>query len=51
MLDIVADEHSPILGVPGSVTYGCVMVGMAMLAALALLSAWRILRPDGSTAG
>jgi len=48
MLDIVADEHSPILGVPGSVTYGCVMVGMAMLAALALLSAWRILRPEAA---
>ena len=40
MLDIVADEKSPILGVPGSVTYGCVMVGMVMLALLALLSAW-----------
>lgn len=40
MLDIVADEKSPILQVPGSVTYGCVMGGMAMLALLALLSAW-----------
>ena len=35
MLDIVADEKSPILQVPGSVTYGCVMGGMAMLAVLA----------------
>ncbi|MEY4752635.1 MAG: hypothetical protein RJA44_310 [Pseudomonadota bacterium] len=40
MLEIVADEKSPILQVPGSVTYGCVMGGMVMLAMLALLSAW-----------
>jgi len=40
MLDIVHDEKSPILHVPGSVTYGCVMGGMAMLAVLALFSAW-----------
>jgi len=44
MLDIVADEKSPILQVPGSVTYGCVMAGMVMLTLLALLSAWRVLR-------
>ncbi len=44
MLDIVADEKSPILQVPGSVTYGCVMAGMAMLAVLALVSAWEALR-------
>lgn len=42
MLDIVADEKSPILQVPGSVTYGCVMGGMAMLAVLALVSAWEV---------
>jgi TRAP-type C4-dicarboxylate transport system permease small subunit len=41
MLDIVHDERSPILQVPGSFTYGCVMGGMAMLGLLALLSAWR----------
>jgi TRAP-type transport system small permease protein len=48
MLGIVHDEHSPILGVPGSVTYGCVMGGMALLALLALGSAWRAYRmtPD-----
>lgn len=44
MLEIVADEKSPILGVPGSVTYGCVMVGMVMLALIALLSAWEAAR-------
>lgn len=41
MLDIVHDEKSPILQIPGSTTYACVMGGMAMLALLALLSAWR----------
>lgn len=41
MLEIVHDEKSPILQIPGSTTYACVMGGMAMLAALALLSAWR----------
>ena len=41
MLDIVHDEKSPILHVPGSVTYGCVMVGMVLLALLALQSASR----------
>ena len=44
MLDIVHDEKSPILQVPGSLTYGCVMGGMLLLALIALLSAknaWR----------
>jgi TRAP-type transport system small permease protein len=41
MLAIVHDEKSAILQVPGSVTYGCVMGGMALLALLALQSAWR----------
>jgi len=41
MLSIVHDEKSPILQVPGSVTYGCVMVAMALLSLLALQSAWR----------
>jgi TRAP-type transport system small permease protein len=44
MLDIVQDEKSPILHVPGSVTYACVMGGMVMLALLALQSAWQALR-------
>ena len=41
MLDVVHDEKSPILQVPGSITYGCVMAGMTLLAILALQSAWR----------
>jgi TRAP-type transport system small permease protein len=41
LLDIVHDERSPILGVPGSITYGCVMVGLGLLAILAVLSGWR----------
>jgi TRAP-type C4-dicarboxylate transport system permease small subunit len=41
MLELVHDEKSPILGVPGSITYACVMGGMALLALLALQSAWR----------
>jgi TRAP-type transport system small permease protein len=55
MLEIVHDEKSPILNVPGSVTYGCLMAGMALLALLALLSAWRAWRtlpattPDART--
>jgi len=42
MLDIVADERSPILHIPGSVTYGCMLGGMLMLALLALQSAWQV---------
>lgn len=41
MLEIVHDEKSPILQVPGSATYGCVMAGLAMLGLLALQSAWK----------
>ena len=50
MLEIVQDEKSPILHVPGSVTYGCVMGGMLMLALLALQSAWQAWRAPSPTA-
>jgi TRAP-type transport system small permease protein len=50
MLEIVQDEKSPILHVPGSVTYGCVLGGMAMLALLALQSAWQAWRVPGEAA-
>jgi TRAP-type transport system small permease protein len=46
MLEIVHDERTPILQVPGSVTYGCVMVGMVLLGVLALLAAWRAWRRE-----
>lgn len=42
MLEIVHDERSPILQIPGSVTYGCVMVGMALLCLQALIAAARV---------
>jgi TRAP-type transport system small permease protein len=41
MLDVVHDEKSPILQLPGSITYACVMGGMVLLAVLALQSAWQ----------
>lgn len=41
MLEIVHDERTPILQIPISVTYSCVLTGMVMLAMLAMLSAWR----------
>jgi TRAP-type C4-dicarboxylate transport system permease small subunit len=41
MLEIVHDEKSPILQLPGSITYACVMGGMVLLALLALQSAWQ----------
>jgi TRAP-type C4-dicarboxylate transport system permease small subunit len=44
MLEIVHDERSPILQIPNSVTYACVLGGMVMLALLALQSAWRAWR-------
>lgn len=50
MLDVVHDEKSPILQVPGSVTYACVMGGMLMLALLALFSAWRVWQTSEQTA-
>ena len=40
MLEIAHDEKSPMLQIPGSLTYGCVMAGMALLSLLALQSAW-----------
>ncbi len=49
MLEIVHDEKSPILQIPGSVTYACVMTGMALLAMLALVSAVRAWQADPDT--
>jgi TRAP-type C4-dicarboxylate transport system permease small subunit len=44
MLEIVHDERTPILLIPTSVTYGCVLAGMLMLALLAVQSAYRAWR-------
>lgn len=44
MLEIVHDERTPILQLPGSFTYACVMAGMILMALLAIQSAihsWR----------
>jgi TRAP-type C4-dicarboxylate transport system permease small subunit len=44
MLSIVHDEKSAILGVPQSVTFGCVMLGMVCLMVLAIkdtIVAWK----------
>jgi TRAP-type C4-dicarboxylate transport system permease small subunit len=41
MLEVVHDEKTPILQLPGSLTYACVMSGMGLLAVLAIQSAWR----------
>jgi len=49
MLEIVHDEKSPILQIPGSVTYACVMTGMALLSVLSLMSAWRAWKSDPDT--
>lgn len=49
MLEIVHDERSPILQLPGSFTYACVMVGMVLLAMLAVqaaVHAWKSKLPE-----
>lgn len=51
MLEVVHDERSPILQVPGSVTYACVMLGMGLLAVLALQSAWQAWRVPVAASG
>ena len=50
MLEIVHDEKTPILQLPGSITYACVIAGMVLLAVLALQSAWRAWRNPPATA-
>ncbi len=50
MLEIVHDEKSPILQLPGSLTYACVMAGMVLLSLLAAKSAWRAWHATPATA-
>ncbi len=46
LYEIAADEYTPMLGVPGSVTVGCLMGGFVLLAIVALLQLPSILRPQ-----
>ena len=43
LLPIVADERSPILGVPGSVTYTCLMLGLFLVVLSELSILFKIL--------
>jgi len=44
VLEIAADERTPIMGVPGSVSVGCLMIGFAMLALVTLCRLPDVLR-------
>jgi TRAP-type C4-dicarboxylate transport system permease small subunit len=52
-IPIVADERSPILQVPGSVTYWCLLIGFALIALvhLAAIFHWITVEPEGPAAG
>ncbi len=52
-LPLVADERSPILQVPGSVTYSCLLVGflLIVLVHVAELFHWVAAAPDAPAAG
>ena len=46
LFEISTDEYTPMLGVPGSVTVGCLMGGFVLLALVALLKLPSILWPQ-----
>ena len=46
LMEISADEYSPILHVPGSVTVGCLMIGFLLLAITTLVRLPAILRAE-----
>lgn len=46
LMEIAADEYSPILHVPGSVTVGCLMLGFVLLAVTTLLRIPGLLAED-----
>ena len=46
LFEISTDEYTPMLGVPGSVTVGCLMGGFVLLALVALLQLPSILWPQ-----
>ena len=47
LMQVSADEYSPILHVPGSVTVACLMVGFVLLAIVTLVRVPEILRDEG----
>lgn len=46
LFEISADEYTPMLGVPGSITVGCLMGGFVLLALVALMQIPSILWPQ-----
>lgn len=44
LLPIVADERSPILGVPSSVTYSCLLIGLVLIVISELSLLFKVLR-------
>jgi TRAP-type C4-dicarboxylate transport system permease small subunit len=54
LMEISADEYTPILNVPGSVTVGCLMAGFVLLAVVTLTqipALWRSTSADAATQG
>jgi TRAP-type transport system small permease protein len=49
MITVVHDEKSPILGVPASVTFGCVILGMVCLMLLAIKDAITAFKTPAAT--
>lgn len=50
LMEIAADEYSPILHVPGSVTVGCLMLGFVLLAVTTLVRLPALLHTDHAPA-
>ena len=48
LLEIAADERTPILNVPGSITVACLMAGFVLLAVVTLLQLPTVWRQDPS---
>jgi TRAP-type C4-dicarboxylate transport system permease small subunit len=54
LMEISADEFTPILNVPGSVTVGCLMAGFVLLAVVTLTQVpalWRSTSADAASEG
>jgi TRAP-type transport system small permease protein len=52
-IPIVADERSPLLQIPGSVTYWCLLIGFVLIALvhLAEIFHWVTIKPEGPATG